>query len=906
MRYQFLAALVVPMLCAQAVAEPAGGWPMWRHDSRLTGYQPLPGGMRQAPRVVAKHFLGASPGTRMPADLRVRGKQDEILVCARGRLSAFDAAGKPMWTSDAAGYDIAGVQWLDDLDGGGRTEIVAVAGHVGGTRQAYVVLDGPTGKSRGAIDIVTGDFGFVGMCGAYVPGSKGKQVFVVTSCRQGEAGPSQNGEFALWTFDGTKVSRAWSYVPPEFTIFYPAVLVGELAKGKMFGVVNSWCHVWSIDLATGRIASHEAWDAKAASPRHYGWNELIDVDGDGLLDYVNLSLTKHVDVLRNDGTGKLKLAWSHGWTDAITTEQRSLRPISNCVVDVDGDGKLEVIGGLFDGLGDKRWRLYVWDAVSGALKAETQDVAPLATAAVWGEGKPRALLCARSGTVQFEQPDALEAWVLRNGKLEKLWTAPVNTRLQTTPVPSSERRNANATGLLIGDPVTADCDGDGGAEFVTVNFDGSAPKAWGVAKRGDTFIEKPAPSPAPAPAATTPAPTLPDLAGNTIPHLLAADVDGNGRNEILLFDNANVTALALDGGNLRTVRTTMSTELPIVGDFTGDGRPVMITGGRVAPNGDLYVEALGPDGKPLWRYVFPDSTGCGQYTDRPHYFAAGHFTGGKHLDVFTYSGKPQARTYVLDGRTGKPVWTQEEVPNIQRHFQAFGGRASAYDINGDGADDAFFLNPDYYCVADGRTGKLLAGPTEITSVVGWWAAYPSPAILRPKDSSQPFVYLGGAYSSRCAVSLDGKQKLFKEYLATERWPLAVDSHRFVEGLLPPSKASANWRVAHVEADGLLLLFQADTGKHLWQMPLGTGVSAIVSGDVDGDGEPELLFGGRDGTLYCVGDGGDKPRVLWKLPFDAPVASVLLADVDADGKSEIVASVADGNVYVLDAAQEDAR
>jgi hypothetical protein len=73
----------------------------------------------------------------------------------------------------------------------------------------------------------------------------------------------------------------------------------------------------------------------------------------------------------------------------------------------------------------------------------------------------------------------------------------------------------------------------------------------------------------------------------------------------------------------------------------------------------------------------------------------------------------------------------------------------------------------------------------------------------------------------------------------------------------------------------------------------------VSGDVDGDGEPELLIGGRDGRLHCIGDGGARPRLVWTVPFAGPVASVLLADLDGDGKSEIAASVGDGYVYVLD-------
>ena len=142
------------------------------------------------------------------------------------------------------------------------------------------------------------------------------------------------------------------------------------------------------------MASHTTWDPHASSPRQYGWNELVDVDGDGALDLVNVSLTKHVDVLRNDGAGRFTLAWSHGWDDVITTEKRALRPISNGIVDVDGDGKPEVIAGLFDGLGDGRWHLYVWNAATGEIKAEGHDLAPLATVALWGPGKPRAILCA--------------------------------------------------------------------------------------------------------------------------------------------------------------------------------------------------------------------------------------------------------------------------------------------------------------------------------------------------------------------------------------------------------------------------------------------------------------------------------------------------------------------------------
>jgi hypothetical protein len=58
-----LLALAPPTLGAE------GDWPMCRHDPALTGFQPTLGAMAEEPRVLARHSLGASPGTATFADL---------------------------------------------------------------------------------------------------------------------------------------------------------------------------------------------------------------------------------------------------------------------------------------------------------------------------------------------------------------------------------------------------------------------------------------------------------------------------------------------------------------------------------------------------------------------------------------------------------------------------------------------------------------------------------------------------------------------------------------------------------------------------------------------------------------------------------------------------------------------
>ena len=82
------------------------------------------------------------------------------------------------------------------------------------------------------------------------------------------------------------------------------------------------------------------------------------------------------------------------------------------------------------------------------------------------------------------------------------------------------------------------------------------------------------------------------------------------------------------------------------------------------------------------------------------------------------------------------------------------------------------------------------------------------------------------------------------------------------------------------------------------MPHRSDSSAIISGDVDGDGVPEAIIGGHDGALTAIRDGGDGGQEIWTKRFDAPVGTAVLADLDGDSESEIVVSVGDRNIYML--------
>jgi hypothetical protein len=76
-------------------------------------------------------------------------------------------------------------------------------------------------------------------------------------------------------------------------------------------------------------------------------------------------------------------------------------------------------------------------------------------------------------------------------------------------------------------------------------------------------------------------------------------------------------------------------------------------------------------------------------------------------------------------------------------------------------------------------------------------------------------------------------------------------------------------------------------------------SSPVVGDVDGDGLPEILFGGEAGLLFGFGrDGGAAPGFPIKLPAEIR-ATPTITDVDRDGDVDVVLPGWDQRVHILD-------
>ncbi len=103
-------------------------------------------------------------------------------------------------------------------------------------------------------------------------------------------------------------------------------------------------------------------------------------------------------------------------------------------------------------------------------------------------------------------------------------------------------------------------------------------------------------------------------------------------------------------------------------------------------------------------------------------------------------------------------------------------------------------------------------------------------------------------------------------------------------------------------DGKVYILNGKTGALEWSYQTGSGVaSSAAIADLDGDPYFEIITGSTDGKVYCLKWDGTTGSVKWTFTTSGSVfSSPAIGDIDGDGKYDVVVGSDDGNIYALNA------
>ena len=868
--YLILCVTLFGALSAQAAP---GDWPEPRQNPHRTAIQPLPGGMTSPPEILARF-----PVTCDHPDLKSfpapDGKEYWAITIIGGALHCFNTGGKEMWNSHPPGINYWGISAVEDFDRDGRTEIALKSGRPTEPYGAVALVSSVDGSLLWRYDVDPMSYAWYLHIGRYFPGEGTKQIIVLM---QGYPPDKDNGYIALFDFKepGQPPAQIWRYDFDKYTCFPPLLRTDLEGDGVEELAIISHSRMWLLDVYTGKVKQFIAWDVSPGNSRSYGLDRFVDLNGDGLQDFLCIAdFAQHHEVLLNTG-GKFEQAWAHGWDESVMTGKVATTWPEPPYADIDGDGKLEIIVSMFNSEKENAWLIRVYDSITGKLKYRFPGCVAVSIGDIDQDGKMEIAIQTTSDALQTNR-GPIQYLDLVDGALQVVSeSGTAHSRQNRSP----QIQKHSDRGARPDNP----------------------PANHGKSRKSALI---------PPATASRDFSAVPPVKGSRIPTLFSADLDSDGKNEIISYDfryydlvgNINVASFS-PTGSLTEILHYQSNGLPGIVDLDGDGNLEIVTG-TVNDTSTPTVEARTPAlrNRVLWRSVFPpvDRTGL-PWTNRKFYICSGHFTGKKTPDLYVWAGVPLVRSCVLDGLTGQIIWERGET-GTNLYWGPTMTLASVYDYNRDGKEDLLFTNPANLCICDGLTGEFLMEPMDNQKVFhqSSMGLYTFPAILDRNGKEDPFVCLIGGHYFVGVMSIQG----------TPCWyqiPTVGECRADPEGFIQIENGT--WLMGVGRQNGHFSCLNASDGGLRWDLDMQATCAEICAMDVDNDGRQEFVVATSHNRLYAIGDDNGTPRRVWEveipsgasLPghiYPAGLGAPILADVNKDQKSEIVLPLADGYVYVL--------
>lgn len=916
-------ALVLVLVAPAAVAE----WPVSRHDAQRTAIAGGKCDIAKPTQYWQRYLGGTLRGTsHLAVDVDKDGRVD-VVYLAGGKAIAKLPDDRLVWESTPV--ELTSIHGVVDLDNDGALEVVASS-----ARNVYV-LDGKTGAILWREpDGEVGNVGGVRL--ADLDGDKTLEI-VIDDCACCGISPIASPAGGVYKFEAGKLGTPTKLYAPlsRSHCGAQATTIGDFDGDGSADV--AYGNATGYSLTTGKTGAALGSSDVAGETMYYASCDAANVDGrvgDELICFQDSYLAtvgggRRVAAFTYDPAAptKVRTLWNVVPVPKATGE---LRWLGNSVVDLDGDGKWEVVFASHDGAGP--WTTTVIDAKTGAELGKTGGKL-VGLVDLDGDKKLELLTEPASGV-------GLSTWRFDRTILPAVYSL---SDVGDFKVPYGTDWAKSARSTVGGKPLTIDLKGDGKvypvffqraagstlASYTAYAFDAkglASPKAtYGVPDgieiltnevfanvnrsypqllltRNDGFLlvldDAFAPTNNLIYGTGEFKVTLPGMrVGGFLGEPIAPRLDGTADAPVVR--DSRGTLLRLDPtGAWMSKPPAISWEIREAGSPTtvggiDGGKPglVCVKNDPVTRKPDTLL-AVNAAGTKLWDRKMPDGT----LTYDP---LGGDVNGDGVKDVFAAWIAPGSvvKLQVHDGKTGAPIWGAPHAEALQWGFQPF----SLADWNGDGVSDLYVV-PNTLRVLNGATGAKLAENTT-------FLAYFTPTVADVDGDGKLDVTLSRGYFPARTLAND---------LVTQKW-IGADDRPYPHGargacsggrsvwVQPSSQVQGMVRLVDMNgasvgttktvylAGGKVFASAADAATD--KKFLGTvGHVAVKQELISGATHPSALMGSTDGFLYAVDPCSG--ALDWSYDLKFAVGDPILADTSGDGVDEILVPAADGYLHAI--------
>jgi hypothetical protein len=842
---------------------PSGLWLLPRKDACNTGRADAPASLQGAPAEVWR--CGAEAG----ATVFVQRVGENYLAQVGRGLRLVTPEGKPLWSRPALGVGV--VVDVGDLNGHGPDEALVSLGKKGFARirlsdgktlwewtsppGTYLVRYQLLRQDCGVRLVVFPPFSTLGMCFDF-------------------AG-TRDAPDLLWQHD---------YAGVYASGYGPGVVLADMDNdgqpevviaSKRVGVEQS-AYLAVIDLDTGEIRTDVSYEIKDGPNvgRPYGLLQAVDLDGDGFRDVVLMmsQVEEYVAVIRNEGGKELQPVWSQFFEKDFPADLVEFRPTTTSVADVNGDGRPELVFGLYNATGDERWHTLVLDPMVGldTPLANLPDRYCWGTEDLDGDGTPEVVT---GPTRARNYTSANKLHVVSGQGFQDIATLD-NAQLVRTEVNLYMPARPVANDLVYYGALQSPVCAGGG---LLVRQEGRD-AVWRVAD-GESVLSPP-PPPVEAPR------TDGGLAASC-PLVTVAD----GRRELVIaLSDGTVQGGVPDwqrrGGFASSWR--VSGTMPAAWLDPG-GRRVLCT---VATDAD-EIELHTPGGhRPAVRVQLPAPVNRNlSFSDAWPRASAWPVPFGAN-DLRVYVGlrlNEHALGGALCDASGNVLWADLERGPHPR-------AAAVADLDGDGEAEIVVDNHGMQYVYDASGSPRMVAHVWGDSIPGRGdgCAHALPIVGPFAEGGGTGIFMSPGYTAMELTDGNG------ERLAQRDLENHFEFACRVAAVAQP-RGPGLWDAGVVSEKGTFHCIDLATLETRWTVDLDAGTLwpvSVVAGDLTGSGVDGFLVGLPNGELVAICEAAGQGAVLWETRLDAPINEAILADVDGDGLCEIILSADDGTVRVL--------